>query len=72
MIKPTSMNEGDFLDLLANVMKIIYQNIAKIEGQNDEFFRKKGLVFILEELIQLSRLYILERENNWEHFHLKA
>lgn len=60
------------MNSLTYALKLLYQNVAKIELNHEELNRKKALVFIVEDLIDLSRLYLLEREENWEKFHLKA
>jgi hypothetical protein len=53
-------------------MKILFQNIVKIELVEEELNRKKALVFILEDLIALSELYLLDKEDNWGTFLAKS
>jgi hypothetical protein len=46
-MKPTFNDEKELIELLAYSIKVLYQNVASIEGQKDEFNRKKNLIFIL-------------------------
>lgn len=58
-LTPSFKGEKDFCTLLAYSIKVLYQNLLKIEEQPEEMSRKKGLIFILEDLIHLSKLHKL-------------
>ena len=59
MLTPSFKGEKEFCTLLAYSIKVLYQNLLKIEEQSDEMSRKKGLIFILEDLVHLSKLHKL-------------
>jgi hypothetical protein len=46
-MKPAFNDEKELIELLAYSIKVLYQNVANIERQKDEFHRKKNLIFIL-------------------------
>lgn len=68
-LTPSFKGEKEFCTLLAYSIKVLYQNLLKVEEQPEELSRKKGLIFILEDLIHLSKLHKLEQQHDWKLFH---
>ena len=67
-IVPRSHGDIQFVDLLTTALKILFKNIVKIESNFSEFEKKRILVIIFEELMELSRLYQLNLEDDWDAF----
>jgi hypothetical protein len=56
-VRAACEGEKEFVEQLAYTLRVLYQNVAKIEGVEEEFQRKKNLVFIVEDLLELSHIY---------------
>jgi hypothetical protein len=60
--------EREFLGTLGGAMGYLYSHLAPVRDNSAELMRKRTVVSILEDLIALSDLFMLDREENWIKF----
>ena len=63
-------SERQFMVLLTYLLNKLYAGIVKIESDEAKIRRKKGVITLIEDLVQLSHIFMLERHHKWEVFHL--
>ena len=54
--------------MLTDAMRVIFRNIVRVESNDEEFQKKRALVVIFGDLLELSRVYPMNAEGNWVKF----
>lgn len=61
-------SEKEFLSMLGAAMGYLYSHVAAVKDNLVELERRRAVVSILEDLVALSELFLLEREEDWVKF----
>lgn len=68
-VRGVCIGEEQLIELLCFMLRVLSQNIMRLETSEEEFERKKSLVTIVQDILSLYHLYIIERTHDWTTFH---